>query len=270
MKSLHFPRRLRTWLWLGFACWIVFSAAWVARRWKAVRVLDAAPELECKWTAPVDRPWWRLLPTTRLREVSVSGGLRDGRSLAKAVRVGGGPETLEVRPDRNPNRGLRYLGAGELDAETRVFLFALGRLPSVQRLSLTNLPFDDDETARLLEQFPHVRNLSIAGMDCTGAKMPALEWLETVSLTVTPFSDEMLASLLHRPQLRALDLVETRVTIAGLRQLQQWRQKNFRSLYVMDQAWKTQDALALCAELQTACPDLDVQISNGVEMDEAP
>jgi hypothetical protein len=241
----------RTLLILG-ACWLVLSTAWVARRWRAVRILDKAEAsgVYCHWQTNGWLPykWERLLPTSRIIDISVDrnfvnsqlanghfddGPFPSGRALAWAVRRCGAVQYLRVSHDARAS-------ADDL-REVRAFLLGLDQQPELQVVDLTRVALKSDEIVKLFGGFPAVQK---------------------VGIHYTPLSDEGLAAVLRSTDLRQCWLVETAVTPAGVRQVPQWKQKALKEFVVLNENLSEEDCKKLQTILETTCPDVKSTISN--------
>jgi hypothetical protein len=212
------PHRLRRTLLLLGACWLLLSTAWVARRWRAVYILEKAAdsgELTMNWNIPFwlspsgDEKWTRLWPTSHLTQISTEGYFTDARAVAWAVRVCGPMENLWV------NRG---------DGAATVRPISIS--PSLQReLQDLHISLDEYAITVLLRESPKLQNLFIRNVPFSGAHFPTMPALETVIIARTPLSDTGLAAVLRCPALRQFLLNDSAVTAAGFRQVPQWKQK---------------------------------------------
>jgi hypothetical protein len=254
MKFAPRVPRFRTALWLVLAGWMVFSTAWLTRRWMAVRILDAAGErleVNChwelpRWAKPPD-PRWKLLPCARVISIDVSSSLQDGRELAWAVQRCGPLSGMGVSFDTDRVEDGR---------EVRAFLRELGRQKQAVAIEMKNVPLENSELTDLLKRLPNLEILTLTNMPVSGAGFPPLAALRIVSISNSPISDEGLAALLRCPSLNTLNLVNTEVTLAGIRQLPHWRQKELAAFEFSNGAIAPKTQREMRAALQQSCPDL--------------
>jgi hypothetical protein len=214
----------RTLLILG-ACWLVLSTAWVARRWRAVRILeasDAAREVSAVWQSPAwlgKSAWRKLWPASRIKVLYTDGRIADGKSVGWAVRVCGVQEYLQVSKTSGPS-------------QVRLFLLSLGPQPFLENISLANVPLDEHEIATLLRGCPRLRHLTLHNVPFSGADFPELPLLERAGFRSIPLSDAGLAALLRGPALRTFDLRKTAVTAQGVRQIPQGKPKTLEDFVI--------------------------------------
>jgi hypothetical protein len=273
------PPRLRRSLLILGASWLIFSSAWIARRWWAVQVLHAAEDAGKATTIwdtpswlpdPSLRKWSKLWPTSRLKELSLTLYDTNVQALARAVRVCGPVEVL-------------YVGDGGDGDAGQTFLAKLGAQRKLTSLELANVSLEDEKLAAILSQFPELNQLHLGSLRISGPRFPALlgqsSKLRTLRLSYvefsgpqsftlpnleeaffegTPLSDAGLAALLHSPALLTCWLVETSITPAGLRQLPQWKQPRLRGFTYGGFDAQSGEFLKLQPSLQKACPEVRI------------
>jgi hypothetical protein len=215
------PRRVRRVLLILGACWMVLSTAWVARRWWAVRILDAEAEYggEFDWQLPSEAEpeestsWARLWPSSHVTEVRLHRGSGFDPKLAWAVQVCGRLNRIKLNP-------ISLDGPITDPRESLAWLAQLGHQPALQELCIDELPVTDQELATVLAHYPGLRTLWLRMTKCTGANLPVMKSLETVETYFTPISDAGLAALLRQPAVQAIGIDHTEVTRAGCPELQ--------------------------------------------------
>jgi hypothetical protein len=253
------PHRVRRTLLILGACWLVLSTAWVARRWYAVAIVEDFvddPAVDAVWSHPAwtKAPWTRLLPTSQLVFLNIGSPPANGAQLAWAVRVCGLVDGLELTPDVAEG-----VTPGDPD-QARAFLRGLGRQPGVKRLRIAWDALTAPEIPAVLEQFPQVVELHLRLPGYAGAHFPVLPALREVTFQDTPVSDEDLQWILRCPALQSCELCETAVTLAGVRQIAQWRQKALGQ-FILDNRDLTEEQIEeMRAAMAATCPEIGTSI----------
>jgi hypothetical protein len=247
-------RTRRTLLILG-ACWIALSTAWIACRWWAVHILETSPGVVCTWKLPTwtTHRWSKLLPTSRVTDLKIGGRVDHPAKLLWAMRRCGPIDSLLIDPDAMP-------GWSEPSASL-AFLTSLGPQPRVRSLHLAGLSLDDQQAAAVLHQFPGLQKLSLHWVQYSGEHFPTLPTLQDVEIYFTPISDSGLAAVLRSPSLRTCKLAYTRVSLDGLRQMPQWKQKALIQFTCTFRELPKDELEILRQTIQLACPEVQTTIS---------
>jgi hypothetical protein len=235
-------------IWLFLACWVIFSAGWLTRRWMALRILRT-PGVQWShgrrpWARDIDVRWdrWdKLLLMRQLGSVELSTEVTDGKRLAWAVRALNPPGSITLR-------GRTEIGPLVKDdtRETQAFFLALGELPSVKQLGFFDVSLTDTEFAEVVRQYPNLESLLFWRTNYTGDKFPPLAKLQQCGVVDSPFTDAALAAVLRCPELQDLALRWTDVTVVGVQQVPQARPKSLVSFAY----WNQNLTDAECAELE--------------------
>jgi hypothetical protein len=248
------PRRVRRALLLLGACWLVLSTAWVARRWWAVRILDAEAAveygMECEWQLPFEAEleertrWARLWPSSHVTKVSLYRATGIDPKLAWAVQVCGRLERIKVISVDGPADPRELLA----------WLAQLGEQPGLQELWIDEVSLTDEDLASALAHYPGLRILWLSMTKCTGANLPVMPSLEIVETSFSPISDAGLAALLRQPAVQSISIVHGEVTRAGVLQIPPLRRAGLEELHIHSFRLKQSELPELDATIRAAGP----------------